>query len=355
MAAVLQLPGMDQGLLARLMGGGGAGNPVSGGEEVSPEAFAERLQEMFDELELSPDQLTPEMQAALAQLLNGGINLPETMVSQGPEGKPLPPFVALAQAILQAATAGKESGPLAGQQAIDKMLPGSTVAGEPLASAPGLAEGMSDFQGELFKASGLLPGQKLDSVLSEAGIRQQVLPAGAIANGVVPFTLPGGAQGVSISSQNLLSMPVSQSVSDPAWGAAIGERLVWMAKGDHQMAELKITPPNLGPLEIKLTINHDQASVSFVSHHALVRDALEAAIPRLREMLADQSLNLAQADVGAGQQHDPGRAGEGHAGSGQLGPEGSDAEADGPGLSGGDRDVEDGVGQRGLGLLDLFV
>lgn len=151
---------------------------------------------------------------------------------------------------------------------------------------------------------------------------------------------------------NLLGMAIPQQVASQGWDKAVGERLIWMARGDKQLAELKLNPPNLGPMEVKLTINNDQASVSFVSSHVLVRDALEQAIPRLREMLEQQDIDLV--DVSVGEQH---AQGEGAAdGSGA----GGDAAGDPMGAGGLDGDGESLVGTpivdaSGLGLIDLFA
>ena len=46
-------------------------------------------------------------------------------------------------------------------------------------------------------------------------------------------------------------------------------------------------------------MNGDQANAQFVSANPAVRDALEAAMPRLREMLADAGVNLGQTQVGS--------------------------------------------------------
>ena len=83
------------------------------------------------------------------------------------------------------------------------------------------------------------------------------------------------------------------------WDQSLGDKLVWMAGQSQQVAQLHLNPPELGPLKITLTLNHDQASAQFVSAHALVRDAIEAAMPRLREMLADSGITLANASVSA--------------------------------------------------------
>jgi flagellar hook-length control protein FliK len=65
-----------------------------------------------------------------------------------------------------------------------------------------------------------------------------------------------------------------------------------------QQAEIKLNPPHLGPLEIKVSLQNDQTSVTFVATQAPTRDALEASIPRLREMFGEINLNLANVDVG---------------------------------------------------------
>jgi flagellar hook-length control protein FliK len=72
-----------------------------------------------------------------------------------------------------------------------------------------------------------------------------------------------------------------------------------MANQSQQVAELHLNPPNLGPLEVRLTISNDQASASFVSLHSAVREAIETALPRLREMLADNGIMLGNVTVGS--------------------------------------------------------
>jgi flagellar hook-length control protein FliK len=86
-------------------------------------------------------------------------------------------------------------------------------------------------------------------------------------------------------------------VGDQRWADALGERVLLMAGREQHVAELRLSPPNLGPLEVRLSLHQDQASVAFVSQHAAVRDALEQAIPRLRDMLAQQDVQLVQVDV----------------------------------------------------------
>ena len=343
MAATMQLSGIDQGFLAKLTGAGGRNAAVSGDEPL-PEAVREQLRKFLDELRDSPDKASPELQALLAQLLNGGKALPDLPGQAAGDGRALPPFAALAQALSGQLAGNGETGNLPGQAA-----PGADSA----ATADSLQAFEQLLQDSKGKLDGVLSGavrKDFEALLNQLSDRSLAAAQPATA-GAFGGAAPAGVQGSPLLSQNLLSMPVPQAVTDPAWGAALGERLIWMAKGDHQMAELKISPPNLGPLEVRLNINHDQASVSFVSHHAAVRDAIESAIPRLREMLAEQSINLVQADVGSGRQQDPGGTGGGAQGMAALLGDGDPDLA----LGGAPDDPGATVTQRGLGLLDLFA
>lgn len=79
----------------------------------------------------------------------------------------------------------------------------------------------------------------------------------------------------------------------------MGQKVLWMVSQQQQVAELTLNPPDLGPLQVVLTINNDQASATFISQNADVRQALEAALPRLKEMMADSGLSLGNTAVSA--------------------------------------------------------
>jgi len=101
------------------------------------------------------------------------------------------------------------------------------------------------------------------------------------------------------NSEPLPALPVVPRVGSAEWSGAVGEKVVWMANQSHQRAELHLNPPNLGPLEVRLTISNEQVSALFVSHHSAVREAIETALPRLREMLADNGIMLGNVTVGS--------------------------------------------------------
>lgn len=114
-------------------------------------------------------------------------------------------------------------------------------------------------------------------------------PAAGVADAAMALRQP----------EQLPALTVAPKVGSVDWGGAVGEKVLWMANQNSQVAELHLNPPNLGPLEVRLTVTNDQASAIFVSHHSAVRDAIETALPRLREMLADNGIMLGNASVGS--------------------------------------------------------
>ena len=155
------------------------------------------------------------------------------------------------------------------------------------------------------------------------------------------------------SGQTSAGMPqldIQTTVHNPNWGRAMGERIVWLVGQSKQGAEIRLNPPELGPLEVRVAVNQDQqASLVFNTQHSSVRDAIESALPRLREMLADQGLNLVDVDV----RQDSG--GE-HLAAGQHGESGDDQRR----ASGRDHEAEAGEADLSRvltsdGLLDTYA
>lgn len=104
----------------------------------------------------------------------------------------------------------------------------------------------------------------------------------------------------TLHSLNEIASPkLTPTVGTTAWNQALGEKVVWMAAGAQQTATLTLNPPNMGPLQIVLNLTNDQATASFFSAQPEVRQALEAAFPRLKEMMNEAGIQLEQATVSA--------------------------------------------------------
>lgn len=147
-----------------------------------------------------------------------------------------------------------------------------------------------------FAVPGNLPPAARGDVQREIG-RDPGLPEQSRAAPMAPIAVHvETARGqLAVASPAPLNVPVGQR----GWDQGLGDRMVWMAGRGHQVAELHLNPPDLGPMTIALTLDNDQASARFTSPHAAVREAIETAMPRLREMLADSGITLGNASVGA--------------------------------------------------------
>ncbi len=82
-----------------------------------------------------------------------------------------------------------------------------------------------------------------------------------------------------------------------AWAEEIGNRVMWMLGRAESRAELILTPPLLGKVEVSIHLNGDQSTAQFFASSQSAREALEQAMPRLRELLAQAGINLGEASV----------------------------------------------------------
>lgn len=148
-------------------------------------------------------------------------------------------------------------------------------------------------------AEALAPAVQHAAKLTQADTSAAGLPEAAPA--AMPHAVMAArSDGVAPSAAApAATVAVESRVASPGWGAELGQKVVWLASQQQQVAHINVTPPQLGPIEIRLNLAHDQASATFVSPHAAVRDAIEAALPRLREMLAESGLTLGNVDVSA--------------------------------------------------------
>jgi flagellar hook-length control protein FliK len=108
-------------------------------------------------------------------------------------------------------------------------------------------------------------------------------------------------------------------VGTQAWDNQVGQKIVWMTGSGEQTASLTLNPPDLGPLQVVLSVTGDQASVAFSASQQEVRHALENALPRLREMMGESGIALGNATVSAGMPDQRQAQGDGGSSSGARG------------------------------------
>ncbi|MBS4096107.1 MAG: flagellar hook-length control protein FliK [Sulfuricella sp.] len=183
---------------------------------------------------------------------------------------------------------------------------------------------------------------------------QASAPAEAgLQNAVMQMAQVGAPRQEAVSQSQLNA--IAPQVGSNEWSGALGDKVTWMASQGTQVAELQLNPPNLGPLEVRLTMNGDQLSnVVFVSHQPAVREAIETAMPRLREMLADSGIMLGNSMVGAESFQQQQQA---HSQKSGGGGKGNAVESDSQGSVAGLDGTSAGAVQSrsGRGMVDMFV
>lgn len=208
--------------------------------------------------------------------------------------------------------------------ALDQLLVAPAVAGdEPDVTADGSTEidvaENPDFLTLLNAKTGISKLTESVATTDKAIALDPAKPALASSPLVEPLARLTEAQSPAARSfvaQTGVAVPVGQ----PQWSQAVGEKVLWLAAQNVSAAEIRLDPPDMGQLHVKVSVNQDQASVTFISPHPVVRDALDQQLNRLREMFSDQGLNLVNVDVsdrsGAQQHQDQER--NGHSGTAAI-------------------------------------
>jgi len=90
---------------------------------------------------------------------------------------------------------------------------------------------------------------------------------------------------------------LTRPLNHPGWSKDLGEHIVWLYNKAIPSAEITLNPEHLGPISVRIDVSQDQASILFTAQHAATKEALEASIPKLREMLNNQQINLADVNI----------------------------------------------------------
>ncbi|MGY0799315.1 flagellar hook-length control protein FliK [Lysobacter sp. A286] len=138
----------------------------------------------------------------------------------------------------------------------------------------------------------------------DAGKSLPAAPAVGADADAIEFALPSqpltGNSPVRAAATAATPIPMPAD-PDSGFDDALGARIGWLADQRIGRAEIRVSPDHLGPIDVRLHIDGNRVSAEFNSANADVRQALEASVGRLRDMLAQQGLQLAQSDVGSGQ------------------------------------------------------
>lgn len=213
-------------------------------------------------------------------------------------------------ALLPAAAAVSPAGPPESRQAPSAGNDAATPAVQPLATPLAASSVAQPDQasddvpaGAELPAARQMPGAATPAVQAEAVAPPTTdlhMPTAA-AEPAVPTTAAHAAPSAHIASPggDAAAIRVDTPAGSRGWDAEVGQKIVLLVNRQESRAELTLTPPQLGRVEVSISVNGDQTSAAFVSASPAAREALEQALPRLREILADAGITLGQASVNA--------------------------------------------------------
>lgn len=192
--------------------------------------------------------------------------------------------------------------------------------------------------------------------IASAGSAKAAIEASPVAG--LPMTAAALSAGLVQDAGTTHVDTLTPHVGTPAWDHALGQKVVWMAAGAQQSASLTLNPPDLGPVQIVINVSNAQADAAFTAAQPEVRQALEAAMPKLKEMLQDAGISLGQTSVNAGSPNQQGAPGHQQARADARRANGGPGSGNGA-AEGADRDLAVRTGSRqitrGNGLVDTFV
>ncbi|HWJ33793.1 MAG TPA: flagellar hook-length control protein FliK [Steroidobacteraceae bacterium] len=131
--------------------------------------------------------------------------------------------------------------------------------------------------------------------------------AGSGISTLVGNTADAAAGASQLSSNSSISAPVTAtpiptlkihaSVDGSDFSQGLSDRVSWMVDNGVNGAKLQVNPPQLGPIELRISVQGDHAQVWMTTHSAVTRDALESSSPKLREMLGAQGFGQVSVDI----------------------------------------------------------
>lgn len=142
----------------------------------------------------------------------------------------------------------------------------------------------------IFDKSSLNTIAKYDTL----GYEQAIIEAQSLQAGQLQITAQ--AKQVSIDPATLQALNIIKS--DAA--KMLQERVTSMLSINNKEAEIRLDPPEMGSMQIRIRSDAEQAQINFVVQNQQAKEALEQSLPRLRELLMQQGLELGESSISYG-------------------------------------------------------
>ncbi|MEZ8880463.1 flagellar hook-length control protein FliK [Vibrio lentus] len=152
-------------------------------------------------------------------------------------------------------------------------------------------------------------GAKEDS--KESTLAQQIASAAGVQGTATTGSAPTRAE---IQAAQQAPLQLTKELANEQ----VAEKVQMMMSKNLKNLDMRLDPPELGQMKIRMTMNNDVANVHFTVSNQQARDVIEQTLPRLKEMLAQQGMQLADSSVqqqNSGQSQDSYNNGEQQSGS----------------------------------------
>ncbi|HFG1568301.1 TPA: flagellar hook-length control protein FliK [Vibrio cholerae] len=242
--------------------------------------------------------LTPELKAMLEEGGKAKAPVPNALAQSVAQG--LTPAHLAAQ---QTGTAVLPMNPTAATPIDMAALAPQTVAANPMLNPAATVNPELAASSAMLAALGgrALAGSDERRAVSESGqegLAQQI--AAAAGQGTAQNQALNRAESQLVQT-NATPVPLNKEMA----ADQLAERVQMMMSKNLKNIDIRLDPPELGRMHIRMNMQGDGATVHFTVANQHAREALEQTMPRLREMLAQQGVQLGDTSVqqqSAGQQ-----------------------------------------------------
>ncbi|PMM08000.1 flagellar hook-length control protein FliK [Vibrio splendidus] len=199
-----------------------------------------------------------------------------------------------AHAAQQAAAQQLQQGnaaPMQQQAALDPSLMAQSLAmtATPAATKAGSTDALLKAGAGAAALSGLgKAGAKEDS--KDSTLAQQIASAAGAQGTATVGSAPTRAE---IQAAQQAPLQLTKELANEQ----VAEKVQMMMSKNLKNLDIRLDPPELGQMKIRMTMNNDVANVHFTVSNQQAREVIEQTLPRLREMLAQQGLQLADSSV----------------------------------------------------------
>jgi flagellar hook-length control protein FliK len=245
---------------------------------------------------LSHDGLagTQSLERQLAAIADSLARLGEGVANTGEAGRSL--LGALSQVVKGLQSSNDSSATLANQAFADSLAAASSLKAGDASLKPLSSLGIST---ERFSLDSHQVGMTELAVKDLSTAQNAMLAVtGNMRSGAVQSAAAGANPALTQAFNTQLELPLGSA----QWGSQVLQRVAWLTGQGIAAAEIHLNPAELGPMQVRVDQRQDSATVVFTSHNSSTREAIEASLPRLRELFSEQGMELIDVDINSGEQ-----------------------------------------------------